>query len=62
MPKKYSKVIAEIVRIEEGEPFYWGCPHPETIYKELGQVIFKLTVHQRNTSRNSRRTCTLLAV
>ncbi len=25
------------------EDLYWGCPHPGTIYKGFGQVIFKLT-------------------
>lgn len=30
--------------LSEGEILYWGCPHPGTMYKGLGQVIFKLSV------------------
>ena len=30
--------------LRKREKLYWGCPHPGTIYKGLGQVIFKLTV------------------
>jgi uncharacterized repeat protein (TIGR04076 family) len=30
--------------LKKGETLFWGCPHPATIYKDLGQVIFKLTV------------------
>jgi len=30
--------------LPEGDTLYWGCPHPGTMYKNLGQVIFKLTV------------------
>lgn len=29
--------------LAKGEELFWGCPHPGTIYKGLGQVIFKLT-------------------
>lgn len=29
--------------LPKGDTLYWGCPHPGTMYKGLGQVIFKLT-------------------
>lgn len=32
--------------LEKGDQLYWGCPHPGTIYKRLGQVIFKLEVKE----------------
>lgn len=30
--------------LPEGETLYWGCPHPGTVYKGLGQIIFKLSL------------------
>jgi len=30
--------------LPEGEELFWGCPHPSSIYKGLGQVIFKLKI------------------
>jgi len=32
--------------LSKGEILYWGCPHPGTMHKGLGQVIFKLTVQE----------------
>lgn len=26
------------------EKIYWGCPHPGSMYKNLGQIIFQLEV------------------
>jgi uncharacterized repeat protein (TIGR04076 family) len=30
--------------LPKGDTLYWGCPHPGTMYKGLGQIIFKLAV------------------
>jgi len=29
--------------LPDGDELFWGCPHPGTVYENLGQVIFKLT-------------------
>lgn len=32
--------------LPDGEELYFGCSHPGTMYKGLGQLIFKLTINE----------------